>query len=123
MPGIGSRKTLEGMCRSEPCSRINLKHDREQGSLLQQNMTISISKEVLAQELAGETVLLDLASESYFGLDAVGTRVWQLLNEGMGQAALIDTLLDEYEVERAALEQDIADLLRRLAEAGLITFE
>ena len=68
-------------------------------------------------------MLLDLASESYFGLDAVGTRVWQLLNEGMGQAALIDTLLDEYEVERAALEQDIADLLRRLAEAGLITFE
>ena len=84
---------------------------------------ISISKDVLAQELAGETVLLDLASESYFGLDAVGTRVWQLLQSGAGQAELIDTLLDEYEVERNTLEEDITDLLQRLAEAGLITVE
>ena len=84
---------------------------------------ITISKEVLAQELAGETVLLDLASESYFGLDAVGTRVWQLLQSGAGQTDLIDSLLDEYEVERATLEKDITDLLQRLAEAGLITVE
>jgi hypothetical protein len=82
---------------------------------------ITISKEVLAQELAGETVLLDLASESYFGLDAVGTRVWQLLNEGAGQVALVDTLLEEYEVEREVLEEDISELLGRLSEAGLIT--
>jgi hypothetical protein len=81
---------------------------------------ITISKEVLAQELAGETVLLDLASESYFGLDAVGTRVWQLLNEGAGQDALVDTLLEEYEVERKVLEKDISELLGRLSEAGLI---
>jgi hypothetical protein len=86
-------------------------------------MSISISTDVLAQELAGETVLLDLASESYFGLDAVGTRVWQLLQSGAGQAELIETLLDEYEVERATLEKDIADLLQGLAEAGLITIE
>ena len=84
---------------------------------------ISILKDILAQELAGETVLLDLASESYFGLDAVGTRVCQLLQSGAGQVELIETLLDEYEVERGTLEKDIADLLQRLAEAGLITVE
>jgi hypothetical protein len=65
-------------------------------------------------------VLLDLASESYFGLDEVGTRVWQLLNEGQGQSAMIDTLFDEYEVEREALERDISELLDRLSGAGLI---
>jgi hypothetical protein len=82
--------------------------------------SITISKDVLAQEMDGETVLLDLASESYFGLDAVGTRVWQLLNEGQGKFAIIDTLLDEYEVEREALERDISELLDRLSAAGLI---
>ena len=82
---------------------------------------ITISQEVLAQELAGETVLLDLASESYFGLDTVGTRVWQLLHEGKGQAELVEILLNEYEVERETLEKDIAELLDRLGEAGLIT--
>ena len=84
------------------------------------NMTITISKDVLAQELAGETVLLDLASESYFGLDSVGTRVWQLLGEGAEQEQVVAALLEEYEVERAVLERDITDLLGRLAEAGLI---
>lgn len=82
---------------------------------------INISKEVLAQQLAGETVLLDLASESYFGLDEVSTRVWQLLQSGTGQAQLVETLLDEYEVEREVLEQDIGRLLGRLCDAGLIT--
>jgi len=84
---------------------------------------IKISKEVLAQEVAGETVLLDLASESYFGLDGVSTRVWQLLNEGAERDSIIDTLLGEYEVEREVLENDISELLIRLNEAGLISIE
>jgi PqqD family protein of HPr-rel-A system len=83
-------------------------------------MTVTISKDVLAQELDGETVLLDLASESFFGLDAVSTRVWQLLQGGAGQDEIVETLLAEYDVEREVLEQDIEDLLGRLAEAGLI---
>ena len=83
-------------------------------------MSISISKDVLTQELQDETVLLDLDSENYFGLDSVGTRIWQLLNEGQDEVAIVNTLLDEYEVEREVLEKDIAELLGRLNEAGLI---
>jgi hypothetical protein len=69
-------------------------------------MSISISKDVLTQEL--------------FGLDSVGTRIWQLLNEGQDEVAIVNTLLDEYEVEREVLEKDISGLLNRLNEAGLI---
>jgi hypothetical protein len=83
---------------------------------------IEISPDVLFQEVGGETVLLDLESEHYFGLDAVGTRIWGLLGEGVSVAAMVDTLLQEYEVERATLEADVAELLSRLAEAGLIRF-
>ena len=86
-------------------------------------MSISISKNVLAQEVAGESVLLDLNSENYFGLDAVGTRVWQLLNDGQDRAGMIGILLDEYEVEREVLEKDIAELLDGLNEAGLIRID
>jgi hypothetical protein len=82
---------------------------------------ITISKDVMAQELDGETVLLDLASESFFGLDNVSTRVWQLLQDGVDREGIIQILLDEYDVEREVLEKDIADLLGRLSEAGLIT--
>jgi ornithine carbamoyltransferase len=83
----------------------------------------TISKDVLAQELDGETVLLDLASESYFGLDEVSTRVWQMLNEGQGRDDFIETLSKEYEVRREVLAKDIDELLARLDEAGLIRIE
>lgn len=85
-------------------------------------MKIEISEDVLFQEVSGETVLLDLASEQYFGLDSVGTRIWALLNEGAAADAVVDTLLGEYEVERATLAADVDELLARLAEAGLIRF-
>ena len=84
--------------------------------------TIEISPDVLFQEVGGETVLLDLESEHYFGLDAVGTRIWGLIGEGASVDGMVDTLLQEYEVERATLEADVAELLSRLAEAGLIRF-
>ena len=86
-------------------------------------MTFRISKEVLAQELAGETVLLDLASENYFGLNAMGSRIWQLLKEGQNKVGIVETLLLEYEAERDVLENDVNELLDRLDKAGLIEID
>jgi hypothetical protein len=83
---------------------------------------IQISNQVLAQELAGETVILDMRSESYFGLNEVGTRIWALIEEGVAPEAMVDVLLDEYVIEREVLEKDVADLLGELKQAGLIEF-
>ena len=80
----------------------------------------SISSEVLFQEVSGETVLLDLASENYFGLDEIGTRIWGLLQSGASIGETMDTLMEEYEVERETLEKDVGELLEKLVEAGLI---
>ena len=86
---------------------------------LQQKFTIS--SEVLSQEVDGETVILDLESESYFGLDEVGTRIWQLLNEGSNLQTVFDILLGEYDVDEKQLEKDIQDHVALLVEAGLIS--
>jgi len=80
----------------------------------------SISDEVLSQEVNGETVLLDLDGESYFGLNEVGTRIWQLLNEGLNVGLVLDTLDEEYDVERKQLESDVEELLESLLGPGLI---
>ena len=82
---------------------------------------MKISDQVLDQEVRGETVLLDLASENYFGLDSVGTRVWQLLGEGKQIVEIIDVLLVEYEVERGQLEADVNELVTHLLKTGLLT--
>ena len=84
------------------------------------SQAFTVSSDVLFQEVAGETVLLDLASEQYFGLDEVGTRIWALLGEGKAIDAIVSVLLEEYEVERARLESDVRELLGSLLEAGLI---
>ena len=85
--------------------------------------TIEISSEVLTQELDGETVILDLKSESYFGLDEVGTRIWQLIQEQEDIQTITATMLNEYDVKEEQLEKDIQSLLTQLDDAGIITFD
>ena len=80
-----------------------------------------LSDEVLSQEVNGETVLLDLEGESYFGLNEVGTRIWQLLQSEHSVAGMLDTLSGEYDVSRDQLEGDVSDLLGKLTEAELVS--
>ena len=87
------------------------------------NQAITISSEVMSQEVSGETVLLDLKSESYFGLDEVGTRIWQLMQEKGDLQAVFETLLEEYDVEADQLNTDLSELLGELEEAGLVVLE
>ncbi len=87
------------------------------------NKTISISPDVISQEVSGETVLLDLQSENYLGLDEVGTRIWQLIKETRELQVIYDTLLHEYQVPEARLQNDLQVLLGEIAALGLIKLE
>ena len=87
------------------------------------NQNITLSPEVISQEVSGETVLLDLESENYFGLDEVGTRIWQLIKETNDLAAIYQTLLTEYDVSEERLQQDLDTLLGEISQLGLVTLE
>jgi hypothetical protein len=84
---------------------------------------IHISSEALFQEIGGEGVILDLASSTYFGLDEVGVRTWQLLQDNPNLQNALEALLEEYEVSADQLEQDIDKLVRQLIDAGLASIE
>lgn len=86
-------------------------------------MSIRIPDEVVFQNLAGEAVLLHLGTGIYFGLDAVGTRVWELIASHGRRDAIVDALLAEYDVEPSRLRADLDRLLARLAEKGLVTLD
>jgi coenzyme PQQ synthesis protein D (PqqD) len=81
----------------------------------------TVHPSVIARELSGETVLLNLESGIYYGLDAVGTRVWQLLVQGSTIAGVCETMLDEYEVEPDVLRGDVVRLVGDLRERGIVT--
>ena len=78
-------------------------------------------EDVLFQEVGGEAVLLNLASESYYGLNAVGTRVWALLGEDTRLQHVYDKLSSEYDVTPAQLESDLLVVVDEMAKAGLVT--
>ena len=87
------------------------------------NKKIKISQDVLSQEVSGETVLLDLKNESYFGLDEVGTRIWQLIQEKSEVDSVVEEMLKEYDVEEKLLRQDIEKLIKMLIDEGLLELE
>ncbi len=84
---------------------------------------VILSPEAMFQEIGGEGVILDLKSSSYFGLDEVGVRLWQLLQIDPSLQAACAALLEEFEVEQGQLEQDLTKLVDQLIEAGLASIE
>lgn len=74
----------------------------------------------ISSNLAGETVILNLDSSVYYGLDAVGTRIWSLLQARHTVGEIRDALVAEYQVEPERAQADLIALLERLREAGLV---
>lgn len=91
---------------------------------MQLSDTFAASEEVVAREVGGEMVLLDLASGQYFGLDTVGGRIWELLSERPHSLAeLCDAIEAEFEAPRAQIEADLMALATQLSEQELIVAE
>ena len=79
-----------------------------------------IPAQVMSRQVGDETVILDLSSGMYFGLDPVGARIWQLLNDGQSVDAVVTTLLGEYAVTVDQLRQDVNSLVSELVSRGLV---
>jgi predicted transcriptional regulator len=84
---------------------------------------VTPSPAVLVQELDGEAVLLNLDSECYFGLDDVGTRVWQHLLEHRLLGRVCEEMQKEFDVDEATLRADVLRLVEELIGAGIVTLE
>lgn len=81
---------------------------------------VRCSSAVLTQQVGTETVLLDMASECYFGLDPIGTRIWSLLSDEAPLAQVHAALCDEFNEDPQRIQADLLALVRQLADAGLV---
>jgi hypothetical protein len=81
------------------------------------------AKDVLYRDLAGESVLLDVASGSYFGLDEVGTRIWALLVAGEPLDRIVAALAAEYDAPADRLRADLLALVEELHASKLVLVE
>ncbi|HXT25517.1 MAG TPA: PqqD family protein [Candidatus Eisenbacteria bacterium] len=79
-----------------------------------------VPSHVLIRFLEQESVLLNLETERYFGLDAVGTRMWQVVTAAATVEAALAQLVQEYDTSPETLRTDLTNLLQHLVENGLI---
>jgi hypothetical protein len=81
---------------------------------------VSIPDDVLISNLQEESVILNLDTERYFGLDSVGTRILTVLTTSESIEAAYERLLGEYDVAGQVLRDDLLALVESLAEKGLV---
>lgn len=85
------------------------------------NTIFRAGSDVTAREVGGEFILLHLGSGTYFGLNAVGSRVWQLLEAGdKSLAQLCNTICDEFDAGPDVVQADLQDLAAALLEHDLV---
>ena len=85
--------------------------------------TVSAGKDQVSVDLSNESVILHAPSGSYFGLDEVGQRIWQLLKDPLAVREIHQTLLVEFDVEPQRCESDLLAFLNDLESQGLISVD
>lgn len=81
---------------------------------------IRVPEQVVFRTFEAETVLLNLQTGRYHGLNATGTRMLELLGETGSVAATAEAVAAEYDASLGAVTQDVIQLCRDLVERGLI---
>ncbi len=81
---------------------------------------VRAGKDVLFRNLGGESVLLNLQTGKYYGLDEVGTRMWTLLTEYGQVEPAFRALLEEYDVAEDQLQQDLCRFVEELISRQLL---
>lgn len=82
--------------------------------------SVVATKEQVSSDLAGEAVILNIKSGVYYGLNAVGARIWNLIQEQKTVKEVRDTILAEYDVEPEQCDRELLEILQQLESEGLI---
>ena len=71
---------------------------------------------------SGETlVILDLESSQYFSLNATASLLWPAIVAGTTHQALINMVVEHYDIDRGAAEIDVAELVDSLEKRSIVT--
>ena len=81
------------------------------------------AKDQLSCDLAGEAAILDVKSGTYYGLNAIGARIWNLIQSPKPVKEVLGVLLEEYDVDTNRCEKELLELLQELDAKGLIEIQ
>ena len=81
---------------------------------------VTITKEQISCDLAGETVVLNYKDGAYYGLDTIGAFVWSIIQQPKTVSEIQSSIINEYAVDPKLCEKDLVELLEQLASRGLV---
>jgi len=81
---------------------------------------IQLDPELLYSKIGEEIVLLTVESGKYFKVDAVGSRIWEIIKEPTSIEKVLAQLVEEYEVSLTECEKDVRPFIKKLKEDNLI---
>ena len=87
---------------------------------MQLDTKLSIPTQVMSRLVGDETVLLDLESGIYFGLDGVGKRIWESVAEGNDLGQAVAVIVTEFEVDEEQAQADVIEFASDLVTRGLL---
>jgi hypothetical protein len=83
--------------------------------------TVTIPAHVITRKVGEETVILNIATGTYFGLDTIGTTIWELMGQGKTLTEICDAMRAKYDVSQEDIEQDVIGIAVKLHEQQLIS--
>jgi len=90
-------------------------------SFITEQTVVSRNANLLTAPVHDETVMMDIDGGQYYGLDDIGTAIWQRLEAPQTFGALIDYLAAQYDAERGVIAADVAKLLAQMAEHKVVS--
>jgi Coenzyme PQQ synthesis protein D (PqqD) len=84
------------------------------------NTLVAVAEDVVSCDLLEETAILNMKNSVYYGLDPVGTRIWNLIQQPITIQEILDVLLAEYDVEPERCQADLYELIEQLIDNQLV---
>jgi len=81
---------------------------------------IVIAEDVVSCDLDGEAAILNMNNGTYYGLDPIGAKIWNMLKNPSNLDNLVGIITKEYDVEKERCEKDLIELVNELIENGLV---
>ena len=93
---------------------------QQRQSAIAKHSVVVVADSQTSCELSSETVILEFDKGAYYGLDEIGTLIWQQIQQPQTVESICDAVVAQYDVDRAVCEQDVIRLLEQLHSERLI---
>lgn len=76
--------------------------------------------DLLATEVDGDLVMMDVATGKYFHMDPVGAKIWAMIDGAAALSDLCERLAAVYAGEPGRIQADVLAYVARMEAAGLV---